>query len=107
MKLPEFPPVAIFGQLPPLELELLDDVEDELVLLEDAPELDELEVLEVDEPELLLDVELELLLEVQLTMPPAPEEEEELGPPRPVGVMVREALSGLSPNSLMAVTAST
>lgn len=103
LKLPEFPPVAMFWQLPPLEL--LDDVEDELVLLDDAPELDELEVLEVDEPELLLDVELELLLEVQLTMPP-PDEEEELGPPRPVGVMVREALSGLSPNSLMAVTAS-
>lgn len=92
MKLPEFPPVAMFGQLPPLELELL---------LEE--ELDELLEEELEE---LLD-ELELLLEVQLTMPPAPEEEEELGPPMALGVMVRVALSWLSPNSLIAVTART
>jgi hypothetical protein len=59
LKLPELPPVAILGQLPPPLVELLDD--DELEeLLEDELELLEVEVepLELDELE-LLDEELE------------------------------------------------
>jgi hypothetical protein len=55
LKLPDCPPVLISVQLPPPELELLE--EDELELLEPLDELDEL-LEELDELELLLDEEL-------------------------------------------------
>jgi hypothetical protein len=105
LKLPEFPPVAIAAQLPPLELEellelLLDELEDE-ELVELPPELDELEVVD-DMPE-----ELELLLEVQLTKALLDDAEEALEPWALGAVNVRVSLSALLPNSLMAVTART
>jgi hypothetical protein len=61
LKLPELPPVAVFGQLPP-PLELL--LEDDELLLELLDEELELELL--DE----LDELLELLLEEELEEPP-------------------------------------
>lgn len=65
MKLPELPPVAIAVQLPPPELELLEELllDDELELLLDEEELDE-EELDEEELDELEDEELELLLEL-------------------------------------------
>ena len=57
LKLPEFPPVAMGSQLPPPELELLDELEE--LLLEDE-ELLEDELLVAPE-ELLLELDEELL----------------------------------------------
>jgi hypothetical protein len=59
LKLPELPPVAIGAQLPPLELELLDEELEELELLLEEPldeeELELLELLAEELDELLLD----------------------------------------------------
>jgi hypothetical protein len=86
LKLPDWPPVLISVQLPPPELELLEEdelelleppdeldvllladelEEDELELLELDDELEELELLDELEDELELDDELELLLELE------------------------------------------
>jgi hypothetical protein len=87
----------IGSQLAPPELlvELVDEeveLDDELELVEDAPEL-------------LLEEELELLL-AQVKKALLDEDAEELEAPGLGAVWVMELLSGLLPNALLAVTAS-